>query len=109
MSYQENLNFQKENYLAEIRELNMKLSEKLTEITILYETAKLKSYSLNLDDIFSLAFNSAVKILDAETGSLMIFDPEEEVLTIKRAHGLNEEIIRKTKIKKGKTIVGLVA
>ncbi|PKP57554.1 phosphohydrolase [Candidatus Atribacteria bacterium HGW-Atribacteria-1] len=109
MSYQENLNFQKENYLAEIRELNRKLSEKLAEMTTLYKIAKLTSSSLDLDDMLSSAFNSAVKILNAETGSLMIFDPEEEVLTIKRAHGLNEEIIRNTRIKKGESIVGLVA
>ena len=99
----------KEDYLAEIRELNRKLSEKLAEMTILYEAAKLTSFSLDLEEVLSSAFNSAVKILNAETGSLMLFDPEEEVLTIKKSYGLNEEIIRKTRIKKGETIVGLVA
>ena len=99
----------KEDYLAEIRELNRKLSEKLAEMTILYEAAKLTSSSLDLDEVLSSAFNSAVKILNAETGSLMLFDPEEEVLTIKKSYGLNEEIIRKTRVKKGETIVGWVA
>jgi len=99
----------KEDYLAEIRELNRKLSEKLAEMTILYEAAKLTSFSLDLEEVLSSAFNSAVKILNAETGSLMLFDPEEEVLTIKKSYGLNEEIIRKTRVKKGETIVGLVA
>jgi len=79
----------KEAYLAEIRELNRRLSEKLAEMTTLYEAAKLTSSSLDLDEMLSLAFNSAVKILNAETGSLMLFDPEGEVLPIKRAHGLN--------------------
>ncbi|PIY33530.1 MAG: phosphohydrolase, partial [Candidatus Infernicultor aquiphilus] len=41
------------------------------------------------------------KILNAETGSLMLFDSEGEVLTIKKSYGLNEEIIRKTRVKKG--------
>ena len=109
MACQEYLNFRKEDYLAEIRELNRKLSEKLAEMTTLYEIAKLTSSSLDLDEMLSLAFNSAVKILNAETGSLMLFDPEEEVLTIKKSYGLNEEIIRKTRVKKGETIVGLVA
>ena len=99
----------KEDYLAEIRELNRKLSEKLAEMTILYEAAKLTSSSLDLDEVLSSAFNSAVKILNAETGSLMLFDPEGEVLTIKKSYGLNEEIIRKTRVKKGETIVGWVA
>ena len=109
MACQEYLNFRKEDYLAEIRELNRKLSEKLAEMTTLYEIAKLTSSSLDLDEMLSLAFNSAVKILNAETGSLMLFNPEEEVLTIKKSYGLNEEIIRKTRVKKGETIVGLVA
>jgi len=109
MACQEYLDSRKEGYLAEIRELNRKLSEKLAEMTTLYETAKLTCSSLDLDEMLSSTFNSAAKILNAETGSLMLFDPEEEVLTIKKAYGLNEEIIRKTRVKKGETIVGLVA
>jgi putative nucleotidyltransferase with HDIG domain len=103
------MNSQKKNYLAEIRELNRKLSKKLSEMTTLYKTAKLTSSSLDLDEMLSTAFDSAVKILNAETGSLMLFDLEGEFLTIKRAYGLNEEIIRKTRIKNGETIVGSVA
>lgn len=109
MAFRKYLASKKEGYLAEIRELNRELSEKLAEMTILYETAKLTGSSLDLDKILSKAFDSAVKILNAETGSLMLFDPEGEFLTIKRAHGLSKEIIRKTRIKKGKTIVGSVA
>ncbi|MBU4601634.1 hypothetical protein KKA86_00855, partial [bacterium] len=109
MACQEYLASKKEGYLVEIRELNRKLSEKLAEMTTLYETAKLTSSSLDLDEMLSSAFNSAVKILNAETGSLMLFDSEGEVLTIKKSYGLNEEIIRKTRVKKGETIVGLVA
>ena len=109
MACQEYLNSRKEGYLAEIRELNRKLSEKLAEMTTLYETAKLTSSFLDLDEMLSSAFDSAVKILNAETGSLMLFDSEGDVLTIKKSYGLNEEIIRKTRVKKGETIVGSVA
>jgi len=109
MAYKEYLNSRKEGYLAEIRDLNRKLSEKLAEMTILYDIAKLTSSSLDLDEMLSSTFDSAVKILNAETGSLMLFDSEGEVLTIKKSYGLNEEIIRKTRVKKGETIVGSVA
>lgn len=109
MAYQEYLDSKKEGYLAEIRELNRKLSEKLSEMTTLYEIAKLTSSSLDLDEMLSSTFNGAVKILNAETGSLMLLDPEREGLTIKRSYGLNDDIIRKIKIKMGETIVGLVA
>ena len=76
MACQKYLNSKEEGYLTEIRELNRILSEKLVEMTILYETAKLTSSSLDLDEMLSKAFNSAVKILNAETGSLMLFDSD---------------------------------
>jgi len=41
--------------------------------------------------------------MNAETGSLMLFDSEGEVLTIKKAYGLSKEIIKKTRIKKGES------
>jgi phage portal protein BeeE len=39
IAYQEYLKSRKEDYLAKIRELNRKLSEKVAEMTTLYETA----------------------------------------------------------------------
>jgi putative nucleotidyltransferase with HDIG domain len=109
MAYTEFINSRAEGYLAEIRELNKRLSERLTEMTALYETVKATVSSLALDEVLSSVFNSAVKTLKADTGSLMLLDPEEGVLTIKRAHGLDEEIIRKTRIKVGEGIAGTVA
>src|SRR5665648_1254881 len=41
MAYKEYLNSRTEGYLAEIRELNIKLSRKLTEMTVLYNTCLL--------------------------------------------------------------------
>lgn len=109
MAYKEFFDSRTEGYLAEIRELNKKLSEKLTEMTALHETVKATVSSLDLDDVLSSVFNNAAKTLKAETGSLMLLDLEEGVLTIKRAHGLDEEIIRKTRIKMGEGIAGMAA
>lgn len=109
MAYKEYFNSRTDGYLAEIRDLNKKLSERLTEMTTLYETVKITVSSLDPDEVLSSVFNGAAKTLKANAGSLMLLDPEEGVLTIKRAHGLDEEVIRKTRIKLGEGIAGRVA
>ena len=109
MAYKEFFNSRTEGYLAEIRDLNRMLSERLAAMTALYETVKATVSSLDLDEVLSSVFNNAVKTLKADEGSLMLLDPEEGILTIKKAHGLDEEIIRKTRIKIGEGIAGMVA
>jgi putative nucleotidyltransferase with HDIG domain len=103
---QKYVNSRIEGYLAEIRELN---SKNLVEINALYETVKTGRYSLNMEDMLSSIFNNATSALEAESGSLMLFDPEEKILTIEKAHGLDEDVIRNTRIELGEGIAGLVA
>jgi len=109
MAYKEYLNSRTEGYLAEIRELNIKLSRKLTEMTVLYNTIKITGSSLDLKEVLSSVFINTIKSLKAEDGSLMLIDPEDKVLAIKEAYGLEEDIIKKTRIKLGEGIAGLVA
>lgn len=109
MAYQEQMDTKTEGYLAEIRELNVRLSERLADMTALHETIKATGSSLDLDEVLSSIFNNAVKTLNAQNGSLMLLDPEKGVLTIKKAYGLDEEIIRNTRVKAGEGIAGLVA
>lgn len=98
-----------EGYLAEIRDLKKMLSERLAEMTVLHDTVKAVGASFDMDEVLSMIFESAARTLRADDGSLMLLDPEEGVLTIKRAHGLDEEIIGNTSIKIGEGIAGLVA
>jgi len=109
MAYREYLNSRTEGYLADIRDLNIKLSRKLTEMTVLYDTIKITGSSLDLKEVLSSVFINTIKSLKAEDGSLMLIDPEDKVLTIKEAYGLEEDIIKKTRIKLGEGIAGLVA
>lgn len=108
MAHQEQMDVKREGYLAEIRELNRRLSRRLTEITALHETIKATGSSLDLDEVLSSVFDNAVKTLKADDGSLMLFDPEEGVLTIKKAYGLDEKIVREIRIKPGEGVAGLV-
>jgi len=98
-----------EGYPAEIRNLKRMLSEKPAEMTVFHDTVKAVGASSDMDEVLSLVFENAVKALRANDGSLMLLDPEEGVLIIKRAHGLDEEIIGNTRIRIGEGIAGLVA
>jgi len=109
VAHKEYMNTRTEGYLAEIRELNRRLSERLAEMTALHETVKITGSSLNLDEVLSSVFRNAVRTLRSDDGSLMLLDPEEGVLTIKKAHGLDEDIIRKTRIRIGEGIAGMAA
>ncbi|MBI4846744.1 MAG: PocR ligand-binding domain-containing protein [Candidatus Omnitrophica bacterium] len=49
----------------------------------------------------------AMKLCDAERGSVMMFEKNTQELSIKDAKGLSEEIIEKTKLKPGEGLAGL--
>lgn len=109
VAYKKYIDSKMNSYLAEIEDLNTKLSKKFSEMTALYETVKITGSFLDIEDVLSSVFNNIVKTLKAEIGSLMLFDSGEEVLTIKRAHGLTKDVIKGTRIKMGESIAEMVA
>ena len=109
IAYKKYIDSKINSYLAEIEDLNTKLSKKFSEMAALYETVKITGSFLDIEDVLSSVFNNIVKTLEAEIGYLMLFDPGEEVLTIKRAHGLTKDVIKRTRIKMGESIAEMVA
>lgn len=109
IAYKKYIDSKINSYLAEIEDLNTKLSKKFSEMAALYETVKITGSFLDIEDVLSSVFNNIVKTLKAEIGYLMLFDPGEEVLTIKRAHGLTKDVIKGTRIKMGESIAEMVA
>lgn len=64
---------------------------------------------LGLNHLVDFIVNKAATILDAEKCSLMLLDPETHELLIRGAVGLDNDIIKQTRIKFGEQIAGLVA
>ena len=62
----------------------------------------------DLDRVLDLIIQKAIQIVEAERGSLMLFDPQSEELYIKSSVGLSKRTISGVRIKPGEGIVGWV-
>jgi len=62
----------------------------------------------DLDRVLDLIIQKAIQIVDAERGSLMLFDPQSEELYIKSSVGLSKKTISGIRIKPGEGITGWV-
>jgi len=62
----------------------------------------------NLNKILNLIIEEAVQIVEAERGSLMLFDPKKAELYIKSAVGLSREVVSAVRMKPGEWIAGWV-
>jgi len=64
--------------------------------------------TLDLDRVLDLIIQKGVQIVEAEKGSLMLFDPQSEELYIKSAIGLSRITVSTVRIKPGEGIAGWV-
>ncbi|MFH2145729.1 MAG: diguanylate cyclase [Candidatus Omnitrophota bacterium] len=64
---------------------------------------------LNLEELTNFVVGKIAEILKARNCSLMLINEEEETLTINAAVGLDEAVIKTTRIKLGQSISGWVA
>jgi len=66
--------------LIDERVLTAALSNRLSEVTALLEAGKAMNSVLELDAVLDIILNSASSLLEAEGGSIMLFDETAEVL-----------------------------
>lgn len=65
--------------------------------------------NFDLPRLLDLIVTTAIEVTGADRGSVMLLDDEQGVLTIKAAKGIDEEIMRTTRLKLGEGIAGRVA
>ncbi|HDP69312.1 MAG TPA: PAS domain S-box protein [Actinobacteria bacterium] len=83
------------------------LRRKVGELTTLSEVSTDISSTLELDRVLGLSLESALKLLDAKAGSIMLLDEGEESLMVAISFGLSKEFAR-AKEKPGEGISGYV-
>ncbi|MDI6793934.1 MAG: GAF domain-containing protein [bacterium] len=64
---------------------------------------------VELEDILKRIMDVAIKLSQADQGSLMLLNEETQELSIKVSHGLSQKIANLVNVKKGEPIAGLVA
>jgi hypothetical protein len=95
--------------LVEEKVLSAALSNRLKELSVLFEVGKAINEVLDLDDVLRLILNSAVDLLDAEEGSIMLLDPTGEELVISCAASLSDFVAEGLRLKVGRGVAGWVA
>lgn len=75
---------------------------------VLVETCAQLSRVLDPDDVLHTALHQAMELASAQTGSIMILDPDTRRMRIAVAHGLPEDIVASTDISEGDGIAGWV-
>ena len=120
MAHQEYLDSRTEGYLAEIRELNRKLSKKLNETTALYQThsvissiLQLSLENIPLDELLkrALEFILSVSWFTTEPrGSIFLVEGDLEVLVMKAQIGLDEAVQKECeRVQFGRCLCGKAA
>ncbi|MFW5782306.1 MAG: diguanylate cyclase [Candidatus Muiribacteriaceae bacterium] len=89
-------------------EMRVNLKKKMNDLKILYEISQTISAVLDYKELLTEVMEIAIKVLEAEKGSIMLFDDETEMLRIEAAYGLPYEITQDTLINPNKGIVGWV-
>ncbi len=101
---------QSKNLLLEaLKQKNLELKQKVSELNALYQTGKSLSSTADLKQLLNQIISLATKVLGAKTGSVMLINPENRELYISAAIGLEKEVIWNTRLKMGSSIAGFVA
>lgn len=73
--------------LSELRETNMRLDEKIQEVSILYQASQMISSEIQLQALLDMAMSAISEITDIEQGSTWLYEPETHCFSLMSHHG----------------------
>ncbi|MDQ3963568.1 MAG: GAF domain-containing sensor histidine kinase [Actinomycetota bacterium] len=95
--------------LVEERVLSAALSNRLSEISALSEVGKALNTTLDLTDVLNLILSSALELLGATEGSIMLLEEDKEHLQVVSYQGPQVEMVMQGRGEVGRGIAGTVA
>ena len=81
----------------------------ISRMSSLYNISATINSTIRLEEVLRLVLDSAIGLLGAQAGSIMLLDEKAGEMRILVANGLSEEIIKKARVKIGEGISGTVA
>jgi putative nucleotidyltransferase with HDIG domain len=81
----------------------------VAELELVNELGKALNSSLDLDSVLDYIITTGSSILEAKTGSVMLYDKESGALKIVAHKGLEDSVVRKVAFRPGQGIAGAVA
>lgn len=95
--------------LTELQEKNDELQARLAEINALYEASHSIGSTIEIKQLLTTIIRLATNVLKAKIGSIMLLDEERTHLTIAASIGLEEKVVKTTRLPIGSSIAGYVA
>ncbi|MCK5647054.1 MAG: GAF domain-containing protein, partial [Anaerolineales bacterium] len=87
----------------------LELERQQGELTALYRADEQLHRYLELDEVLQSLVDTAVEILQADKGALLIWDDKRESMHVEASHGIHEDTIQRVSIGPGEGIAGIVA
>lgn len=85
------------------------LRKRILELTLLYEFEKQILAGTNLEELGLWLLERCLEVMESRSGSLMVWDKDEQKLRILAARGIPEDAVRELRIGVGEGVAGHVA
>lgn len=97
------------NMRLNLKKSYVDLRKRYSQLTNLYKISKAVSNEHDLDALLHQVLRQSLDLMGAETGSIMLIEPNGTELTIRAADGLDPETVKTARVKLGEGISGYVA
>lgn len=95
--------------IADLQERTAELQRKHMEASKLKDLSEEMIGLVDLPKALNLALDMAVEVIEADTASIMLREPDSDVLRVAASRGLPEEVALNARVKLGDAISGMVA
>jgi Nif-specific regulatory protein len=85
------------------------ITKKINPIQSIHDVATAMNSTQDPDGLLELILDRCIQICGVESGSLMLIDDKSGVLDVVTSRGMNQQILRDTKLKIGQGITGMAA